>query len=125
MMQQVAAQNTDSAALPFATSKPAKAVEAGISAESRSQNNQAFQQAFDDALHSKVSNRIKHIYFIRAGLGDPAITCESMSRFLRDFPEDPFISDENQQEYIAIISDAHDSHLCRGGNGRPRSRSDS
>ena len=49
MMQQVAAQNTDSAALPFATSKPAKAVEAGISAESRSQNNQAFQQAFDDA----------------------------------------------------------------------------
>ena len=49
MMQQVAAQNTDSAALPFATSKPAKAVEAGISSESRSQNNQAFQQAFDDA----------------------------------------------------------------------------
>ncbi len=54
MMQQVAAQKTDIAALPFSASSTAKAVEAGMGAEDSSQNNKAFEAAYIQAKESSA-----------------------------------------------------------------------
>lgn len=54
-MQQVAAQKTDIAALPFSASSTAKAVETGIGTQQQanSQNNQAFNRLYQEAKSSK------------------------------------------------------------------------
>ena len=52
MMQQVATQKTDIAALPFSASSTAKAVEAGMGSEGSYQNNTAFESAY---IHAKES----------------------------------------------------------------------
>ncbi|WP_394221956.1 flagellar hook-length control protein FliK [Alteromonas gracilis] len=54
-MQQVAAQKTDIAALPFSASSTAKAVETGIGAQqsANSENNQAFNRLYQEAKSSK------------------------------------------------------------------------
>lgn len=56
MMQQVAAQKTDIAALPFSASSTAKAVEAGMGAEDSSQNNNAFEAAYIQAKESSAKS---------------------------------------------------------------------
>ncbi|MGK0501815.1 MAG: flagellar hook-length control protein FliK [Alteromonadaceae bacterium] len=56
MMQQVAAQKTDIAALPFSASSTAKAVEAGMGAEDSSQNNKAFEAAYIQAKESNAKS---------------------------------------------------------------------
>ena len=56
MMQQVAAQKTDIAALPFSASSTAKAVEAGMGAEDSSQNNKAFEAAYIQAKESSAKS---------------------------------------------------------------------
>jgi len=55
-MQQVAAQKTDIAALPFSASSTAKAVEAGMGAEDSSQNNNAFEAAYIQAKESSAKS---------------------------------------------------------------------
>ncbi|NQY19529.1 flagellar hook-length control protein FliK [Alteromonas sp.] len=54
-MQQVAAQKTDIAALPFSASSTAKAVETGIGSQqdANSENNQAFNRLYQDAKASR------------------------------------------------------------------------
>ncbi|BFT31102.1 flagellar hook-length control protein FliK [Alteromonas sp. D210916BOD_24] len=52
-MQQVAAQKTDLAALPFATSNMAKAVETGIDSRSESHNNRIFNDLYREARSDK------------------------------------------------------------------------
>ena len=54
MMQQIAAQKTDLAGLPFAASTTAKAVESGIGNNQQSQNNAAFRDAFSQAKDSAL-----------------------------------------------------------------------
>ncbi|WP_338454144.1 flagellar hook-length control protein FliK [uncultured Alteromonas sp.] len=56
MMQQVAAQKTDIAALPFSASSTAKAVEAGMGADDSSQNNNAFEAAYIQAKESSAKS---------------------------------------------------------------------
>lgn len=56
MMQQVAAQKTDIAALPFSASSTAKAVEAGMGSEDSSQNNKAFEAAYIQAKESSTKS---------------------------------------------------------------------
>ena len=56
MMQQVAAQKTDIAALPFSASSTAKAVEAGMGAEDSSQNSNAFEAAYIQAKESSAKS---------------------------------------------------------------------
>ena len=56
MMQQVAAQKTDIAALPFSASSTAKAVEAGMGADDSSQNNNAFEAAYIQAKGSSAKS---------------------------------------------------------------------
>ncbi len=52
-MQQVAAHKTDIAALPFATSNTAKAVETGIDSRSESHNNRIFNDLYREAKSEK------------------------------------------------------------------------
>ncbi|WOI36616.1 flagellar hook-length control protein FliK [Alteromonas sp. CI.11.F.A3] len=56
MMQQVAAQKTDIAALPFSASSTAKAVEAGMGTEDSSQNNKAFEAAYIQAKEASAKS---------------------------------------------------------------------
>ena len=56
MMQQVAAQKTAIAALPFSASSTAKAVEAGMGADDSSQNNNAFEAAYIQAKESSAKS---------------------------------------------------------------------
>ncbi|WP_421133904.1 flagellar hook-length control protein FliK [Alteromonas sp. A079] len=54
MMQQIAAQKTDLAGLPFAASTTAQAVESGIGNNQQSLNNEAFRDAFSQAKDSAL-----------------------------------------------------------------------
>ena len=51
-MQQVAAHKTDLAALPFAATNTAKAVETGIDSQSKNQNSDAFKSLYQEAKSS-------------------------------------------------------------------------
>lgn len=51
-MQQVAAHKTDLAALPFAATNTAKAVETGIDSQSKNQNSDAFKSLYQEARSS-------------------------------------------------------------------------
>ena len=92
MMQQVAAQKTDIAALPFSASSTAKAVEAGMGAEDSSQNNNAFEAAYIQAKESSAksleaqnkSHSSRHTSASVSDSANPAIDKKSADRHASD-----------------------------------------
>jgi flagellar hook-length control protein FliK len=92
MMQQVAAQKTDIAALPFSASSTAKAVDAGMGAEDSSQNNNAFEAAYIQAKESSAksleaqnkSHSSRHTSASVSDSANPAIDKKSADRHASD-----------------------------------------
>ena len=92
MMQQVAAQKTDIAALPFSASSTAKAVEAGMGADDSSQNNNAFEAAYIQAKESSAksleaqnkSHSSRHTSASVSDSANPAIDKKSADRHASD-----------------------------------------
>lgn len=106
MMQQIAAQKTDLAGLPFAASSTAKAVETGIGNNQQSQNNAAFRDAFSQAKDSAL------VKGENQSLGEENESSNAqridVHRHKTDDPTQPFINDKAEYRSKAN-NDAPDS----------------
>ena len=94
MMQQIAAQKTDLAGLPFAASTTAKAVESGIGNNQQSLNNAAFRDAFSQAKDSAlVKSENQSVGNVNESNNAQRI---DVHRHKTDDPTQPYVNDNTE-----------------------------
>lgn len=106
MMQQIAAQKTDLAGLPFAASTTAKAVESGIGNNQQSPNNAAFRDAFSQAKDSALAKGESQS--LRKANENSNAQRIDVHRHKTDDPTQPYINDKAEYRSKAN-NDAPDS----------------